>query len=90
MSALRNFLGRFKRGPGVQPFPAPRHPLEGAQLQKVDAVYEHGGEVLVKTLVLFPGLPYGKPDGTVGMDIAFCEPRTLTWDEFQDLLPVID
>lgn len=90
MSGLREFFSRFKPGPSVHPFPAPRHPLEGAQLHKVDAIYEHDGELLVKTVIQFPALPYGKPDGTVGMDIAFCEPRTLTWDEFQDLLPVID
>lgn len=91
MSALRNFFSRYKRGPSVHPFPAPRHDLEGAWIEKVDAVYlDDDGQLAVKALVSFPPLPYGRPDGTVGMDRAFCEPRTLTWDEFQDLLPVID
>ena len=91
MSALRNFFSRYKRGPLVHPFPAPRHDLEGAEIVKVgDFKLDLDGELVVEALVSFPPLPYGKLDGTVGMDRAFCEPRTLTWGEFQDLLPVID
>ena len=91
MSALRNFFSRYKRGPLVHPFPAPRHDLEGAEIEKLDSIYlDDDGQLAVKVLVRFPPLPYGKPDGTVGIDHPFCDPRTLTWDEFQDLLPVID
>ena len=91
MSALRNFFSRYKRGPSVHPFPAPRHDLEGAEIAKVgDFKLDLDGELVVEALVSFPPLPYGKLDGTLGVDREFCEPRTLTWDEFQDLLPVID
>lgn len=86
MSALRNFFSRFKRGPRVHPFPAPRHPLEGAVIVQLgESRYDQDGNFEVDALVSFPDLPYGKLDGTLGTDKAFCERRTLSWNEYEYL-----
>lgn len=86
MSALRNFLGRFKRGPGVQPFPAPRHPLEGAVIVQLgESRYDQDGNFEIDALVGFPELPYGKSDGTVTVSKPYCERRTLSWSEYEYL-----